>query len=649
MQAHRPAQGRLARTACALTLGVALALGFILGTPQTAQAGPTPAQLAQTGELAACSATHDGVLTINTNFYQVVLSCTLTLPEDGLVYMHTSSSLGAGAGGSYEVLLNLNIDATTGNTATDRWVNVYPDASQGSDKTFANSYLAPVSAGAHTFYFLALQRKGPGTPQLLNPSLSVLYFPSSSSEVLACSVTSNHTREIAKSAFQEIRSCTLSVPRSGFVYLSGTSSLALNLLTSSPYEGRFRLGINSVSGAASSERRVNITTDSDDGTDDVVVTSLIAPIDAGDHTFYFSGALASGGGPVVLYDPSLIALYFPAPNVTAKVCGDSGSGTWTTSASTFATIRSCTFYLPKDGFAFVDASASAGLDNPAPGNDWVGHFGIGVDGDSGSPLFERWVNVYPDAGDGTDRSVALSGLVNLNAGSHTLSLLGRRSAGSGTVRLSAPSLSVIVPNIAPAITDVADQTIIANTATAPLPFTVTTSEEPASVAVIGSSSNQALVPDANIVVNGTGSARTVTVTPAPNRSGTVSITLLLDDPTSPVSSTFQLTITPLPVSLTAPADQSVQGAAPIGPLTFSVHNVTSVTATSSDPALVPDANIVIDGTGETRTITVTPVPGRSGTATITITARNDAYTETASFTVTVLPFRTMLPLWMVTH
>ena len=45
----------------------------------------------------------------------------------------------------------------------------------------------------------------------------------------------------------------------------------------------------------------------------------------------------------------------------------------------------------------------------------------------------------------------------------------------------------------------------------------------------------------------------------------------------------------------------------------------TVTATSSNPTLVPIANIVFGGTGATRTVTVTPAPNQSGTATITLT------------------------------
>jgi hypothetical protein len=61
--------------------------------------------------------------------------------------MHASASLGVATGGNYEARFNLSIDSASGNAATDRWINAYTDATNGTDKNIANTYLAPVSAG----------------------------------------------------------------------------------------------------------------------------------------------------------------------------------------------------------------------------------------------------------------------------------------------------------------------------------------------------------------------------------------------------------------------------------------------------------------------------------------------------------------------
>lgn len=391
----------------------------------------------------ACGSIQDGGWTTTSNSFETIRSCTLTLPENGFVYMRGTTSLGV-KDGNYEARLNLNIDSTSGNTNTDRWINAYTDATDGTDKNIEVTWLAPVSAGAHTFYFLGARYNGTGTVQLYDPAFSVLYFPSSSADVLACGSSGQLVWNTSETSFQAIRSCALNVPQSGFVYLNGSSSAGI-ASGGQPYEARYRLGVDTVNGTASSDRWVNVTTDSGDGTDEAVAISLLTSVSGGAHTFYFSAARYNGTGPLQFYDPALSVLYFPAPNVTAKVCGAGGSDTWTNSTTSYSIIRSCTLNVPENGFAFIDATASAGLNDTAAGNDWEGQFRIGVDNDTGSSLFDRWINVYTDSGDGTDRPVSIGGLVNISKGVHTFYFVGRRYAGNGTLRLYSPSLTVIVP------------------------------------------------------------------------------------------------------------------------------------------------------------------------------------------------------------
>lgn len=376
--------------------------------------------------------------------FQTIVSCTANFAEPGFVYINATTSVGlAVSGAAFEARFNVSVDSTSGNSATDRWVNVYPDTGgDGTDKSAADSLLTTVSAGSHTFYFLGARYAGTGTVQLYDPSISVLFFPSSATDVLSCGDSGNLTWQTTSTTFQTVRSCAISAPQSGFVYISGTSSLGR---LSNDYEGRFRLGVDTTTGTSGTDRWVNTYSDSGDGVDENIAISLLTSVGSGSHTFYFLGALYSGSGPVQLYDPTLSVIYLPAPNVTAKVCGASGSDVWTNSTTSYTTLRSCTVNFPRGGAVFVDANGSAGLNATGASNEWEGQFRIGVDDPAGNSSFDRWVNVYTDSGDGTDRAVADSGIINVSAGTHTFYFVGKRYAGTGTLRVYSPSLTVFGP------------------------------------------------------------------------------------------------------------------------------------------------------------------------------------------------------------
>jgi surface-anchored protein len=64
----------------------------------------------------------------------------------------------------------------------------------------------------------------------------------------------------------------------------------------------------------------------------------------------------------------------------------------------------------------------------------------------------------------------------------------------------------------------------------------------------------------------------------------------------------------------------------------------TVSGTSSNTTLVPNANIVFGGSGASRTVTITPTPGLSGATTISLTVTDgDLLTATDTFVLTVTP------------
>src|SRR5258706_8834768 len=104
-------------------------------------------------------------------------------------------------------------------------------------------------------------------------------------------------------------------------------------------------------------------------------------------------------------------------------------------------------------------------------------------------------------------------------------------------------LTVNSVNAAPTITGIGNQATSSGTAVGPISFTVGDVETPAaSLTVSGGSSNQTLMPDANIVLGGTGANRTVTLTPAAGQAGTAAITVTVSDGSLASSGSFLLTV-----------------------------------------------------------------------------------------------------------
>jgi Ca2+-binding RTX toxin-like protein len=101
----------------------------------------------------------------------------------------------------------------------------------------------------------------------------------------------------------------------------------------------------------------------------------------------------------------------------------------------------------------------------------------------------------------------------------------------------------VPPNTAPTISAIANQTTFQNTATAAIPFTIGDVETAASdLTVTASSSNPSLIPTGNIGFGGSGTNRTLTLTPIANQFGTATITVNVSDGTITTSTTFTIAV-----------------------------------------------------------------------------------------------------------
>ena len=149
-------------------------------------------------------------------------------------------------------------------------------------------------------------------------------------------------------------------------------------------------------------------------------------------------------------------------------------------------------------------------------------------------------------------SIAANGTLSFTAtgapGTAIVSVSLTDDATAGGPALSTPSITfsiTVAANTLPSLSAISAQSTNEDTAAA-IAFTVSDIETPASALVVTAlSSNTTLIPLANIVLSGTGSNRSLSITPAANRSGTSTITLNLSDGTGSSSRNFVLTVNPI--------------------------------------------------------------------------------------------------------
>ena len=159
------------------------------------------------------------------------------------------------------------------------------------------------------------------------------------------------------------------------------------------------------------------------------------------------------------------------------------------------------------------------------------------------------------------------------------------------------------------------------------------------------------IDNASITNSGTGSTRTLVITPKANLSGTNTVSLSVDDNLGNTNtSTFQFVVTPVNdvPTISALSNKSTQAAIGTGPIAFTVADVETaatsliVTATSSNNELVPAANLnLVNGGGGSWTLDVLPAGISTGTATITVTVQEPtaggSQKISKSFDLTVVP------------
>jgi hypothetical protein len=225
---------------------------------------------------------------------------------------------------------------------------------------------------------------------------------------------------------------------------------------------------------------------------------------------------------------------------------------------------------------------------------------------------------------------------------------------SGTWRFDMVTISGdIIPgaNTPPSISSLSDQTIRVNQSSGDLPFTVDDAEDSAWALLLDkASSNPNVIPAGNIAFGGNDRSRTVNVT-AESQPGSSIITVYVIDTGARISST-SFTVTVLPantvpvISAISRTNTTANAATPA--IGFTVSDLETpaadltLSAVSANTQLVPNANIVFGGSGNERTVTITPAGGQTGVAPVTVTVSDGINTASSSFAVMVTPSPSVL-------
>ena len=244
-------------------------------------------------------------------------------------------------------------------------------------------------------------------------------------------------------------------------------------------------------------------------------------------------------------------------------------------------------------------------------------------------------------GIGANRTVTLTPPPNLNGMAKVLIIVSDGNASTFTDFM----LTVNPINDAPSISAIPDQTTQEDVTTNAIGFTIgDVDTDVNALSLNGTSSNLALVTSGKITFGGTGTHRTLRITPTANQFGSSLITVTLDDGSATSLTTFILTVSSVndaPV-LSKISNQVTQEDTPAGPITFTVSDVDTpaasllISAASSNPALLPTSNISISNATASRSLLMTPAANQNGSAQITLTVSDGSAETNQTFTLGVV-------------
>jgi hypothetical protein len=223
----------------------------------------------------------------------------------------------------------------------------------------------------------------------------------------------------------------------------------------------------------------------------------------------------------------------------------------------------------------------------------------------------------------------------------------RQANGEGVnrindLRVGSTFADVAGANAPPTISSISSTNIPANGSAGPIPFTISDIETPAASLILSrTSTNTTLLPTNNILFGGNGVNRTVTITPAAGEEGVSQVAITVTDGDGATATTTFTVIVGAPTISNIP-NQVTPTNSTLSGIPFTVNDAETpgsltVTATSTNTTLLPNANITVVGSGTSRTLTLAPVADQAGVTLITVTVSDGTQSASDTFLLTVFP------------
>jgi hypothetical protein len=243
-------------------------------------------------------------------------------------------------------------------------------------------------------------------------------------------------------------------------------------------------------------------------------------------------------------------------------------------------------------------------------------------------------------------SLSFTPVANAN-GTATLTVTVNNGGASNNLATQSFTVIVSAVNQPPTLNPLANLTISENAGLQTVNLSGITSgaaNEIQTLSVTAVSSSPALIPNPTVSYTSPALTGSLSYTPVANANGTATITVTVNDggaSNNLVTRSFMVTMNQLTISAIPNCVIGVGTPTQALPFTISDGETPaanlSLSGSSSNPALVQNADIVFAGSNTNRTVTVTPIAGQSGQANITVNVSDGLATNRTAFKLSVKP------------